>query len=213
MQSTKEEIRDLERVRYVTENYERLQGLKMMPVGVLMLALAVFALLRIDWPGMTSEEEGALFGVLLIFGGIFGCLAASLASWVISGRYEQRYGKARRSPISRWAGVLIVLGAVSFYVAHTIDIVLMTPMYLPYLVVGVAGIVFWWPERRFRIHYLFVAVTFLLVGFLPLAGVLPGNYFGEALGLLFLHLGISVIVIGLLDHLLLIHTLKTVPED
>ena len=212
MQSAREEIHNLERVRYVTENYEQLQGLKMVPVGILMLTISALTLLRVDLPGMSYKKETILFGVLLIIGGMLGIAVASLAAWVIGGRYERMYGKARQLPSSRRMVVLVVLGWIAFWIAPMTDVVLQTPVYPIYLVIGIAGIIFWWPEKRFRVHYLVAAVTFLIVGFLPLTGMLPGNY-TEALWLLFLHFGVSVVVIGLLDHLLLVRTLKAVPED
>ncbi len=212
MQSVREEVRDLERVRYVTQNYERLQGLKVLPVGVLMLLISALTLLQVDLPGMTPEEEGTLFGVLLLFGGLFGILVAMLIGWVIGDFYERRYGKAQRLPLSRRTMWLVASGVVAFWVAHMTDVVLQAPVYLPYLVLGVADVLFWWPERRFRAHYLVAAAAFVVVGFLPLTGVLSENY-AEALRLLFLLLGVSTIAIGICDHLILRRTLLPVPED
>lgn len=212
MQSAREKIRDLERIRYVTQNYERLQGLKVLPVGVFMLMISALTLFRLDLPGMTPEEEGTLFGVLLFFGGLFGLLVAVLIGWVIGGRYERRYGKARRLRLSRRALVLIFVGTVAFYVADTVDAALPIPFYPSYLILGAAGVVFWWPERRFRSHYLAAAAVFVIVGLLPLLGVLPENY-AEVPGLIFLLLGLSTIAVGLLDHLLLVRTMKQLPEE
>lgn len=212
MQSAREEIRDLERVRYVTANYERLQGLRVVPLGIVFLVLSALTLLRLDVPGIAFEEERVFLNVLLFFGGVLGLLAALSFGYVIGGRYEQLYGKTRRPPLRGRTVVLFLLAYVSFEVAHIADIALRTPVYLPYLLLGVVGTVFWWRERRFRVHYLICAVSFLIVGLLPSLGVLPRGYF-EQPGLLFSMLGLFSIVIGLADHRLLTKTMKSLPEE
>lgn len=205
-------MRDLERVRYVTANYERLQGLKVVPSGVVLLLLSALTLLRFDLPGMAPEEEGALFGVLFFLGGIFGILVATVLGWIVGGWYERRYGKVRRSPPGRRAVALLVVGTVAFWAAYTLDATLRPPVYLPCLVIGATGTVFWWPERRFRAHYLLAATAFVVVGLLPLFGVLPRGFASEP-DLLLALAGLSAVAVGVLDHLLLTKTMKALPEE
>jgi membrane associated rhomboid family serine protease len=205
-------VRDLERVRYVTENYERLQGLKVVPGGVVLLLFAGLTFLRFDLPGMTAREEGALFGVLFLLGGISGILVATVVGWVIGQRYERRYGKVRRSPPGRRTVFLLALGTVAFWMAYILDTALRPPVYLPWLVIGAAGLVFWWPERRFRAHYLVAAAAFVVVGLLPLVGVLPRGFASEP-GLLLALGGVCAVAVGVLDHLLLVGTMRRLPEE
>lgn len=212
MRSAREEVQDLERVRYVTANYERLQGLKVAPLGLMLLALAPLTLLRFDALGIAPERQEAFLAVLLFFGGMVGIMVATGVGLVVGHRYERLYGKARRRPLRRRTIVLVVVGIVAFEIGYLAYVTLQPPVYPLYLLLGLAGIVFWWPERRFRAHYLLVAAAFVVAGLLSALGVLPGSYVAQ-FGLLLALAGFSCLLVSVLDHRLLVKTMKPLPED
>lgn len=76
-------------------------------------------------------------------------------------------------------------------------------------------LVVFWPDRRFRIHYLVMMPFFVAASFLPLWGVWSTGWSPEpGSGEVFpLFLGLYWVVGGIFDHLLLVRTMKSVPEE
>jgi hypothetical protein len=83
------------------------------------------------------------------------------------------------------------------------------------LAVGVGEAASWWPERRFRGHWLLGASLLALCGAAGLTYELisgsvlsPGYY-----GLLLVPVGMYLVACGVLDHRLLVGTMRERPEE
>ena len=211
MQSAREEIRDLERIKYVTENFERLQGLRYIPF-VLPLVLWGFA----TW--LWFEEPSGFFDFQPLRNGAF--FLVMLTPWIFVGPieryYENRFGlvrQRRRKPTRRGALLLATALVVTLVVG---SLALRDNLGQP--VLGIVGGLFaaafilynWWPVRsRFTLYWTALSMLAIVVCSLPLAGV----FVGEMFSLLTAPLG-AIFVTGLvMDHLLLVRTLKTVPGE
>lgn len=66
------ESRDLERIRYVAANYEHLQGLRKVPLGIFFLATLSVAALYLLWTAASGPVSGpyVLGALYLIVGGV-----------------------------------------------------------------------------------------------------------------------------------------------
>jgi preprotein translocase subunit SecE len=73
----------------------------------------------------------------------------------------------------------------------------------------VSMFLFDWPNRRFTIHRIIAVLLFLGLSLLPLLGITEWNIYT----LFLITIGLMLFIIGILDHLLLVHTLKPVPEE
>src|SRR5690242_19310167 len=102
-----------DRIRFVTAHYYQLQGLRLMPLGVYLLALGASTLGWLSWlpgdPARTSARWlGAIFGLALT-------AAVAATAW-----YRRRYGGL--APLSRvrrngW----ILLATATFVAAAQVD--------------------------------------------------------------------------------------------
>ncbi len=216
MQSAREEIRDLERVRYVTENYEDLQGLKRVPIGLMILVAYGFV---VSTGFEITTKLGAdivvtlavLVGVMLIIGH-FG----------IRRYYEKRYGRVRIAPrVFRrrraYGGlvtfiILIVTGYLALWVYEMQNF---EPYPFFFIGLGAMEVFDRWPELRFRPHQFVLGSLMVLFGLILLVLMLQRKQYSE---ILFLHLLTSLFVLqlvvgGILDHALLVRTMKRLPED
>ena len=210
MQSAREEIRNLERIKYVTKNFGRLQGLRYVPF-VLPLMLWGFATWR--W----FEEPSGFFDFQPLRNGAF--FLVMLTPWIFVGPieryYENRFGlvRQRRRKPTRWGALLLA-------VALVVALIVGSPALRDNLgqpMLGITGGLFaaafilynWWPVRsRFTLYWPALAMLAIGVCSLPLAGVLAREVFS----LLLVPLG-AIFIMGLvMDHFLLVRTLKTVPE-
>lgn len=206
MQSAKEEIRDLERVRYVTENYEQLQGLRNVPLGFVVLALGVFMLSSASLPPFSPVASDVFFY------GSFALLAvAFLLYFVIGNYYERRFGWVHTSSIKRKQVVSAITGITVLILIGIVNLVFQPPIHMIWLFWGLALTVIYWRERRFRMHYIAIGLLVSALSFMPLLDISRTEPIHDAGGLI-LFLGILFVVGGFLDHLLLVRTMKTLPE-
>lgn len=216
MQSVREEVWELERVRYVTENYPRLQGLRKVTLGLLMLLLVgmfVFFLVRppeSDAVLSTLSIQTFLAVIAAVFAGAFG-----LYFW-IKDYYDARYGSVisfesvpTRRKVLYVAMVLAVLNSSVGFI----------------LFMGIAMYVAYWRDRHFQMHYVALALTSIAWSLLFVMGMAAsfagGSEFMDIAlwvyewGRLFTLtiVGLYFVGGGVLDHLLLVRTMKFVPEE
>ena len=209
-------MRSLERIRYVTGNYERLQGLRAAVMGVMLVLLGggLSIGLLAGFPG--SQVFQALFrvtGVILVI------LMILLPVWV-GAYYERRFGQAR----SRWKGLsryevmgmLLVLAFVYGLLAANQFYGEGAEQFLSSVAPGVyfGGLLVyeWWPKRS-RLTAYWPVLAAVVAGSSPLLS-LVGQISGWQLLLpMIAILGVASIIGGLLDHLLLVRTMKSLPED
>ena len=212
-------VRNLERVRYVTENYEVLKGLKRVPVGLMNIALGVllWVLQVVDIPRAPEDTYGR-WAVALVFNSLFYLLillliAALVLSFVFNDYYERRFGKVERRRFDRrriLIGATVVAGCL---VAYGVDLAVRPPLRLGWLALGVVMIAHAWPKRRFRAHYIVMSALLVAASFLPLLGIPLGDTLQGYSAFIVAFSGLQFVVGGIFDHLLLVRTMKSLPEE
>ena len=212
MQSARKELRELERVRYVTGNFERLQGLRYVPFALALMLWGVATWLWFEEPSGFFEVQ-PLANVVFFLVVFMPCLLVK----PIERYYERRFGRVRqrRRRPSGWWGTLLL--AAALVVATVVGLpALRDDLGQPVLgaICGLFAAAFvlynWWPVRsRFTIYWPTLAILVVGVCSLPVASV----FVGEMFSLLMAPLGLIFLVGFVLDHLLLVRTLKAVPED
>ena len=181
-------MRDIQTVRYVTTHYPRLQGLRLVPLGVPFLLSAAW---RAGWLAWWPGARGR--GATLWFLALLAC--AVVVSFPIRAWYERQFGavRARR----RDSGVLPLLAFVGLVgLAAWAQLRVTPPLLLPLLTVGVILVLIGLRDREIRPHYIGVGVACGLSACAPALGVpLPAR------AILFdLLVGLGVMVAGLGDH-------------
>jgi hypothetical protein len=244
---------DLKHMRDITANYHQLQGLRLLPWFLWILALsAVNPIL-----GLPPER---LDGLCLLLPGV---LVSGWLSKRIGNYYVHTFGLVNCAPRSHWHEWLTgILGAFLVCVGFFLDLtggapvglvglalavflpatwwmtgqlrvrylviaaflagisvlplfvrVLLNPRWLPASLTGLVLAVFlfatWWITGRFRSHYLVMGALLAGVSLLPLFGALPGDdpYVPPIV------ISLTFIVGGVIDHLLLVRSLKPLPKE
>ncbi|HUP28460.1 MAG TPA: hypothetical protein VM409_08500, partial [Chloroflexia bacterium] len=198
---------DLERVRYVTTNYNYLQGLKMVPIGLVFLALAAF---QGGWLPAPNVGSAAL--------NITGIGLAFVLAWAANLYYSRTFGRVLPAPIiprnPNWAAIIGVWTAGLALLLGTIllDALFHLPVILFGLVMSALIVAYYWPRRSFAAHYLAIAGIIAAISVFPAFGVNRDNPAFSSYIFSSLSLGLIFVVGGLFDHILLANTLKPVPE-
>jgi hypothetical protein len=186
------------KIRFVTANYHQLQGLRLVPLGLL---LALWA--SLDWLGFFDPARfppADRATVLTRIG--FACWLGLLLALAAPVYYRYRYGSVEpfdRRSRNRW----ITAAVIGFFVLARIDRVLQWPVSLQLLLVSMALFITVWHDGRVRIHYLAPAFVWLAVSFLPMWDVSPALLRTMVFGLG----GLTLLGCGIGDHLLLTRTL------
>ena len=189
-----------DRIRFITAHYDQLQGLRLVPLGLYLVALAASGLGWLSWlPGdparASSQWLGVLFGLALV-------TAASTTAW-----YRRRYGA--RAPLSRRRrNAWIVVAAAIFLLAAQFDQYANAPIALAPLSVAAALVLTVRADGWVRAHFLIAAVPWFLVAWIP-----PWHHDGTSRLVSYaLAGGLALIVCGVGDHRLLSRSLLDVPE-
>jgi hypothetical protein len=180
---------NMERIQYITRYYGMLQGLKALPFGLLLIALAM-------------RDIGAPVAATVL-------LLAALAAFFVTGRYyAKHYGSVKRHSRSAATRETVIFLLVVFIV-----IVLENMLLLPFSLIGagVAVVFFGLGIKMKTYYYLPLGVILLIVSFLPwVLGVpLTDRMFGSLGFVLSMTIGSVVIIAGLLDHFRLVRTMKS----
>jgi hypothetical protein len=193
-------MQDLNRVRLVTSHFHVMQGLRMVPIGVFLIAQSA------GWLGRQGDctlTLPSLIGaiVLYVFIGVY---------------YRRSFGQVERPPQARQREWLYGLASLLvFYALVWVDSVLNLPVSLVGLLLagGLLG-AYLRTGLGFRKHYAVSAALLALVSLLPALGLLPRfSLFGPDSTPLTITLGAIVVLSGVFDHLLLVRTLKPLPEE
>ena len=191
---------DLQRIRYVTENFAFLQGLRSLPLGLLFL---LFAAGMAGWNLFVPAQVGFLEGVII--------LACFGASWWIGTLYKRRFGRVERKRSRAWDYVIVIAATV---IAVEIDLYASLPVDL--LSLTLSGFFIWmYVDWKERIHYLVIGTVLVgvcLAPLLPSAGF-DGRLWGEGGAAFIAAMCLGLIIGGLLDHRLLVRTLPPAPEE
>ena len=191
---------DLRHTAAVAADYNQLQGLTTATTG---LGLAVWAL------------GGSFAGPIIIAVGV-----SITVTW-----YEKRYGKVRQRGALRSSIGMILLAVLAVLAAFAADGVLGPPgPIFPSLAGGPGTFPLLLPlvgavclAISYKVAYRHVGVTWIhwavagllaLSAFLPLLGLAT---LGASTGVLLL--GVALVVVGIVDHVRLVTTMKPVPRD
>lgn len=184
---------DLQQIRYVTQNYSNLQGLRLIPIGLWFLIAGLVP------PGCT-------IATLVI---------ALVMTWLIGVYYSRQFGRVRPTTSPSWKSYLVALLALAVVIAAwTADTYLKPPIDVLGLTIALGLFLVWLqPTYRPRLHYLAVAILVAGVSLLRLLRLSPDHpisypMLAGSLGIL-----LVLLVGGLFDHLLLVRAFKTLPEE
>jgi hypothetical protein len=149
---------DLRRIRYVTEHYEQLQGLRLLPLGVPFLLSSLW---RLTHPALEPFLSASGWALLLA--------SAFVLSALIGRYYARHFGQAH--PL-RWRTVLpLVAVTAAFFWLEWLQELRPLPVPLPVLFVAVVLARIGMAAGWLRSHYLFIAAACAMFALLPLLGV------------------------------------------
>jgi len=150
-------MRELERVRYIAEQYEQLQGLRLIPLGLLFLGSA----LSRQWTASQGVDPVSTRRWVLVF------FAVALASsYAFRAYYHRRFGRTRALPARTGAATLVgcfVVIAILVWVQDQHQWLVSVPILFVAAVLARLGLV----AHRLRVHYLWIAaacIAFALLG-------------------------------------------------
>lgn len=212
-------MQDLERVRYVTTRYEQMQGLRRVPFGLMLLAVAGFQWIVLALIPVGGIEDRYLrLATSLLVNAVFVfffllMVVAVVLYYVIGEHYERRFGRVERRPAG-WRRTAAIIGAIfiAMVVVFIVQLRLDPPVRLDLLAMGGTLVFLRLKSWRFAAHYLIMGVLIAVCGLLPLFGILPADP-GEGPQLMTFLLGMYFILGGIFDHLLLVRTMKSLPEE
>ncbi len=200
-------MKDLERIRIVTAHYRSLQGLRMLPWWLWMLALTAVN-------PLVGLPQGRLDYQLLIF--LPGLVIAWLLSRLIGNYYERAFGRVEGLPSHDRTGGWVrgLLFALLVYVGFVIDTLRWLPVSVLALILAGAFFTLWWQSDRILTHHLVTAVLFAGFALLPLFVVPPDRHWYDFWGDFTLSIVTSVILIinSVLGHITLVRNLKILSE-
>ena len=192
---------DLGRVRYVTERFGSLQGLRVVPLGLYFLIMSAG-----DAELIPYVRQGALdvsFGIIVL---CFG------ASWLIGRYYDRRFGRVAAATKSEFT-VGALMGVIAYFLSGFVDARLHPPVSLSALFIGAVTLYYWnGPLGRRRTHYAVLGAVFVLLGLSPLVTATleraPLDYITYSVVM-----GVGIIACGVLDHVMLAGTLRPLPPE
>ena len=190
-----------EQIRFVTGNFYQLQGLRLMPLALLLLWAALSSFGWLDWlPGRPVErpsDVGNIWGPLVF-------ILTVMMAITIEGHYKARYGAVLQSS-RKQRNIGLGAAVIAFVMLGVLDRLLEWPVLLSPLVIVISLSVIVRTDGPFRGHYLIPAGAWLGVA------MMPGLGFGvEAIGSAFYLIGaLSLLVCGLGDHWLIVRTLAS----
>lgn len=190
-------MHDLQRIQYVTSHYQEIQGLRIIPFGIWLILVALG-----QASGFVPTTEPKLDAAILFTYLLGGFLVLALYG-LIGTFYERTYGSVQPLLQSRTRALSGCLSGAGFlgvlYIGMMVgqrQLATEVAILLSFLLIYAT-----WRSHWYRKDYVVLAA--LLIG----AHIFPFRTNVMALN------GIVVVVGGLLDHFLLVRTLKHVPEE
>lgn len=211
---------ELRRIQFVTKFFPYMQGLRLLPIGLGMLVLAAWASWR-ESPGVVTLLHPEKLPVLLL------AALPVLGLYALLGVYYRRsYGMVRQ-PWTTRRRVLRAMLTVSI-LGMVMGILESSGPSSPAptgAFLGLLGLSFTWCWIRsgFQAHHYFVTgmavmmfATVHTLGFPPVGALLQTLPFTSEAHLpevtLFSTWGVALVVLGLLDHRMLVSTLRPIPD-
>ncbi len=181
-------------IRFITQNYEHLQGIRQVPTGFIILLIGILSL-GID----TSHlPDWLLIMALLIAVGFATSVGERFRRY-----YVEQYGSVTSGFSMQqllWAGLIAVVAVIEVRVDPPISITL--------VVMGVYFLVRWQMADGLGKHYFLLALVLGAASLFPLLVTTDGR-----VAILLIAYGIIFVVEGLLDHQMLVNALKKPDED
>jgi hypothetical protein len=176
---------------FAVRAYPSLQGLRLVPLGVGLLAKNLYSMI---WPGRSHMTETLVVLMLL----------AALAGFFLAGAYyHRRFGRVEPRPAPMW-GYLGAVAALGLYFAcYDLDCH-QTHLSFSSLFMACFSLACYVGSKGRRWHYLPLALMFAALVVLPLTGMVSPKEIASGPGSLGnLSLGLFLAVGGVLDHRLL----------
>ena len=191
---------DLRTISYLTANYAHLQGLRLVPLGLLFVASAAWRAGWLPWPPAGADHVAGRW-----FAGAFvTCLLVGLG---LGRYYRAKFGAVRPLP-SRFHAPPLIIVFLAFVLLVSIQDAVAWRFPLPLVFLGAMLVVLGLAAGGLRKHYIAIGVAFIT---LPSLAVFGGSVdVGQAL--FDLLIGLGLIVGGVGDHLVLRQTLQPPKE-
>lgn len=196
---------NINHLRFFTQNYSNLQGLRAIPLGLLLLILSLWA----------NLQHGPARDLTLPISVTLVCLAIYL---LIDRHYNRAYGKVKRA-ISHAelfiAAISAVLALAAFYIdtRNMIDISLLGLVFA--VLFAFTGFWYWRPATTLLYTNIFLAISLVVLCFLPL---ITNQEWWSVLGFKSLILaftflyGVYCIICGIIAHIYLLRSLSSIQE-
>ena len=198
-------MQNLAQMRFVTENFGALQGLRMIPFGVWFLIMAVG-----DLADIPALRQGRLDYPLLLM------IAVGVSYWLIGVYYAHTYGQVTPLPKTKGQKLLANWPFLLFAAGIVLDLLLKLPVSFLAITLSIFFLVpFAKGGPAFRWHYALIGLVMLAISLLPLFlnSSLKSKFFAPAGAYFLLGMGIALIVAGVIDHLWLHRFMKPVQES
>jgi hypothetical protein len=204
-------MKDIKEIRFVTTNYYNLQGLRMIPLGLLLIYVGFWAN-SIKYPVALTD-----LGILILVMALM-----ILIAFAIDRYYKNKFGAVKRTPESMKLETQVsTAGAFLALVAFWLDVSFKLPLSLIGIVAGLGLLadylrITWLVKGRFLIYYPIGAIVIMLISLLPSFG-LPGWW--HAIGVhaqmfvIVFALGLFTVIAGVWGHIFLVRTLSTKKEE
>lgn len=198
-------------IQFIAANYSRLQGLRAVPVGMLVIFASVWAMYN---QGDLGVPLVAVVGSILLY-------------WLIDHYYANVFGRIKQTPKMRtWELSASILGALLGLLAFGIDTARDLPVSTLGLVLALSLFEDFWratsflKEKSFSRYpeNLLAAFIILALSLLPLTGLAWWKMIGmrsQVLGILFI-IGILMVLAGIWGHFRIIRALpvgEAKPDD
>ena len=217
-------MQELARTRYVAEQYPNLQGLTSIPFGLFCLELFLLGIGWLILPGMFFLWSIGITIALIVVATIF---------------YRFAYGRSRTlQRVQRRSDLFAIGVGIIWTIALLLNLWLQPPVSLAEIVLAGGLFLYYWPYRRFALHYLVIAVVIACIGLSPLFSGPPDhsyfmcmqggctftlgfgshlNLLSQSLTAMLMRLLLSFAILGVIggfcDHLLLRRTFTPAKRD
>lgn len=199
-------MNDLKQIRFVATNYSNLQGLRVIPLGLCLLAVTL-------WANGAPEKNFVLPFIYMA--------VSAILLFAIDRYYLRVYGRVQRTPESRRLEWLVgIVGAILAVCGLSLDSTNNLPISLVGLVFA-AGLladyirITWLVKGRSLFYYPLGAAFMALVSILPLLGLpewwLAVGLKSQIMGICIV-IGIFMILAGIWGHIYLVRTLPALAD-
>lgn len=207
-------LQDLKRIRYIAGHYNALRGLKLLPVGLGLIAIAIwsFWLRAAILPGGENAWED-IVAFLLMYSVVFAL------EQLTERYYRRKFGQVVMPPQEEASWRLMTILLFFIYIMGTGIDSSFHPIISTF---GLAAALFlcfyWWQMGREQTHYLVLGLLVAVVSMLPLCSsslhamlFLQGN--AQYYHLVDLLAGVIFFVGGIFDHILLMRALSSLNKS